>query len=74
MSEEKIVGGLGCFQVLEVLSDYLDGELEAELKAKVETHLAGCDACTRFGGEFGAVVRALREKLPEPPSAPSRFE
>lgn len=66
MNQEKQVGGIGCFQVLEVLSDYLDGELEPELKVKVEAHLAGCEQCTRFGGEFGAVVKALRERLGAP--------
>jgi anti-sigma factor RsiW len=66
MSQEKFVGGLGCFEVLELLSDYLDGEVSAELKQKIDAHLAGCDECTRFGGEFGAVVKALREQLTKP--------
>jgi len=57
------VGGLYCFDVLDRLSDYLDGELGAEERGHVESHLAGCDECTRFGGEFGAVITALREKL-----------
>lgn len=63
MADNQLVGGLRCFEVLAVLSDYVDGELDAETKAKVEAHLAGCDACTKFGGEFGAVVGALRQKL-----------
>ncbi len=63
MAENRQVGGLSCFEVLAQLSDYLDGELAAEPQAKVDAHLSGCDACTRFGGEFGAVVTALRERL-----------
>lgn len=63
MAENRNVGGLFCFEVLAALSDYLDGELAADARAKVEAHLAGCDACTKFGGEFGAVVKALREKV-----------
>lgn len=66
MSQEKFVGGLGCFEVLENLSEYLDGDVSAELKQKIDAHLAGCDECTRFGGEFGAVVKALRQQLGEP--------
>lgn len=72
MAENRNVGGLFCFEVLSQLSDYVDGELAAPEKAKIEAHLAGCDACTRFGGEFGAVVKALRQKLqaaPEPSQA-----
>jgi anti-sigma factor RsiW len=64
MSENRNVGGLFCFEVLAQLSDYVDGELSAADQAKIEAHLAGCDACTKFGGEFGAVVKALREKVP----------
>lgn len=60
---EKSVGGLRCSQVLERLSDYLDGELEAADRAQVEAHLSGCDACTAFGGEFTSVVRALHARL-----------
>ena len=59
-AEPKVVGGLHCFEVLEKLSDFVDGALsEAEL-AQVKAHLSGCDACTSFGGEFSQVVTALR--------------
>lgn len=70
MTAEKTVGGLRCFEVLERLSDYVDGELPTPEKAKIDTHLAGCDACTKFGGEFGAVVKALRVGLGVDDDAP----
>jgi anti-sigma factor (TIGR02949 family) len=63
MAGDKQVGSLWCTDVLAVLSDYLDGELDARARADVEQHLAGCEECTRFGGEFGAVVRAVRSRL-----------
>lgn len=74
MSAPKTVGGLDCFEVLAQLSDYLDGELNNADKAKIEAHLAGCEECTRFGGEFGAVVKALRTRLAddEVPTAVAR--
>ncbi|MEW6429914.1 MAG: anti-sigma factor [Myxococcota bacterium] len=71
MAENKNVGGLWCFDVLERLSDYIDGELPAAERAQVERHLAGCDECTKFGGEFGAVVRGLRAKLGAKDDAPA---
>jgi anti-sigma factor RsiW len=63
MAANKQVGPLWCFDVLERLGDYIDGELTAAQVAEVEQHLAGCEECTRFGGEFGAVVKAVRERL-----------
>jgi hypothetical protein len=60
---EKVVGGLSCSDVLARLSDYVDGELSSEERARVETHLRGCDGCARFGGEFRATVEALRAHL-----------
>lgn len=35
----------GCSELLGELCDYIDGELEAELCAEIEAHLAGCPDC-----------------------------
>ena len=70
MAENRNVGGLTCFEVLGKLSDYLDGELPVGEKAGIEAHLSGCDACTKFGGEFGGVVQALRRTLAAPEAEP----
>ncbi|MEM1413266.1 MAG: anti-sigma factor [Myxococcota bacterium] len=56
------VGGIRCDMVLAVLSDYLDGDLDAATRERVEAHVAGCPECERFGAGFGAMVRSLARK------------
>jgi anti-sigma factor RsiW len=63
MDADRLVGTLYCHEVLERLSDYLDGDLAPELQAEVVQHLAGCDACERFGGRFSGAIQALRAHL-----------
>jgi anti-sigma factor RsiW len=71
MKNDRLVAGLWCHDVLALLSDYFDGDLAAAERAKVEDHLRGCDACTRFGGEFAATVHGLRKHLLAQSPAPS---
>jgi anti-sigma factor RsiW len=64
MSElDRTVAGITCREVLSSLSGYLDGELDAAEAARLEAHVRECDRCERFGGRFGAVIRALRSTL-----------
>ena len=45
-----------CQQLLSSLSDYIDGELQAELCAEIEAHLKDCDNCR-------IVVNTLRKTV-----------
>jgi anti-sigma factor RsiW len=63
---EREVGGLRCSEVLARLSDYMDGELDADGAAAVAVHVAGCDACARFGAGFAAAIAVLRDELGVP--------
>jgi anti-sigma factor (TIGR02949 family) len=74
IEREKVVAGISCGEVLDRLSAYLDGELPAEERARVEAHLRGCDTCARFGGEFRATVRALRAHLLRPAKLPAEVQ
>ena len=62
----KVVAGIRCIEVLELLSDYLDGDVSQEVKERIEAHLRGCDQCERFGGQVSSIVKSLREQLKEP--------
>lgn len=70
MAHDRDVAGIRCFEVLALLSDYLDDELGGERRRTVDAHLAGCDWCARFGGEVGETVRKLRAELSEPDPMP----
>lgn len=66
MKNERDVAGLRCREVLARLSEYLDGTLAAEERARLEAHVAACDHCARFGGVFAATMASLRRRLARP--------
>ncbi len=70
-AHDRSVAGIRCSEVLDDLSDYLDGELTDERVRRIEAHLQGCDWCERFGGDFGHAIGSLRTALASPPAAPT---
>lgn len=73
MNGERRVGGLWCHEVLEHLSDYLDGAAGEAVQKQIETHLAQCTTCSRFGDEVAAVIGAIRTRLGEADPLPSEL-
>ena len=39
---------LTCAEVVELVTDYLEGALAAPERARFERHLAGCEGCTSY--------------------------
>jgi anti-sigma factor RsiW len=66
LPQDREVAGLRCSEVLQRLSEYVDGELSPDLVARIHDHLRGCDTCERFGARFANVVRTLRQELARP--------
>ena len=66
MEGERVVAGLRCGDVLADLSEYLDNQLPPDRRAQIDDHLRACANCERFGGEFSAIVAALRRNLADP--------
>lgn len=56
----RVVGGLRCRDVLDLLADFVDGELDSATLERVRGHLLGCDVCEKFGGDYAALVAQLR--------------
>jgi predicted anti-sigma-YlaC factor YlaD len=60
-----------CQQVVELLSDYLDGVLGESLQADVDAHLTGCPECVLFLEQLQTTL-ALLGTLPTPDQLPGR--
>jgi anti-sigma factor RsiW len=53
----SVEASISCREVVELLNDYLEGELSASRRARVEEHLAGCDGCSMILDEFRETIR-----------------
>ncbi len=53
-----------CRQLRNLLSDYLDGELEAALCAELEAHLAGCPDCRVMVDTVRKTIILYRSQAP----------
>ena len=61
---------LSCQQVVELVTEYLDGVMEPRRRARFEAHLAGCDGCTNYLEQFRTTVAVIGRldvgDIPEP--------
>ena len=60
---------LSCQEVVELVTDFLEGALSTADRARVEEHLAGCDGCLTYVDQVRQTVRivgALREEDLDP--------
>jgi anti-sigma factor (TIGR02949 family) len=58
-----------CPRLISLLSDYVDGRLQADVRRDLEQHLSGCSDCMTFVGTFRSTVALLQslseDDLPE---------
>lgn len=52
---------IACVSGVELLMDYLEGVLPADLHAALDEHVAGCSRCAAFVASYRATPRILRE-------------
>jgi anti-sigma factor RsiW len=55
-----------CRQVVELMTDYLEGALSAADRGRFEAHLSGCDGCTEYLRQLRTSM-ALARRLGEEP-------
>jgi anti-sigma factor RsiW len=52
---------VACKQLVELVADYLDDALSAEMRARFEEHLAGCDGCNTYLNQTQRIMAELRD-------------
>jgi len=61
--------GMTCQQLVELVTEYLEGTLAAEQRARFEEHLAACPGCADYVQQMRLTIRAagqLAESSLEP--------
>ena len=48
-----------CQEIVELVTDYLEGALDPDMIAEVEAHLQLCDGCDIYVEQMRATIRAL---------------
>lgn len=56
---------LTCQELVELVTDYLEGALSRRQRARFERHLDGCDGCTTYVEQIRQTVRLTGEQLRE---------
>ena len=52
---------LSCKEVVELVTDYLEGALPEDVRLQMERHLAGCDGCTHYLEQMRQTIRLTGE-------------
>jgi predicted anti-sigma-YlaC factor YlaD len=66
MKKSNTTAGLVCKEVVELVSDYLEGVLLPEKRAALAEHLAGCPGCTNYLEQVRLTIGMLRALAQEP--------
>jgi anti-sigma factor RsiW len=58
-------GELPCQEVVEMVTDYLEGALPAADRRRFDAHLAGCPHCTEYLAQMRETIRLAGRLTPE---------
>ena len=54
-------GTLTCQEMVELVTDYLEGAMAPALRARFEAHLAGCEGCAAYLDQLRTTIRLAGE-------------
>jgi anti-sigma factor RsiW len=54
-----------CNELVEVITEYLEGTLPAEDRSRFDEHIAECDGCTNYLDQMRQMIAALGHLPPE---------
>jgi anti-sigma factor RsiW len=63
------IAPIACRDLVELVTNYLEGALPPEQRARFESHIAGCDGCTTYLEQTRETIRltgTLREQQISP--------
>jgi anti-sigma factor RsiW len=63
---------LVCEEFVELVTDYLEGVLPEEQRARFEAHMAGCEGCSGYLEDMRRVAGSLHEMVEPPPDPHTR--
>lgn len=61
---------LACQELVELVTAYLEGALNATDRARFEAHIAGCDACTMYLEQMRVTITTVG-RIPEESLSPT---
>ncbi len=56
---------LTCQEIVELVTEFLEGTMDSPLRAAFAAHLAKCDGCTEYLDQIEATIRAAGTIEPE---------
>ena len=68
---DVLVDELTCQQVVELVTEYFEGALQAPALSQVEEHLVMCDWCVTYAEQMQATLVTLRDLEDRAPPEPS---
>jgi anti-sigma factor RsiW len=56
----QMIDDMACIELVELVTDYLDGALPDDEVARIREHLTSCDGCTAHVEQMRTAVRVLQ--------------